>query len=175
MAISHPNSIYAVEIGTRIRAFSLSLSLFFLRASLTVHLFPSPILPFRLPSLPPFHSPTPTWRAVFQMKHLWETQRACVSTGRLMCSFTLIQEVPLQCFLDRSAERPCPLWLCSSGLCGHCLLRCWNIFRTLAIRTDREKFPSVDYSDKWTHTQQKKKLLLYLLPFYSLNSPRPLK
>lgn len=61
--------IYAVELGTCIRDFSS-----FLEASLTVHHFPQPIRPFLPPSLPPLHSPIPTWRALFQMQHSWETE-----------------------------------------------------------------------------------------------------
>ena len=63
--------------------------------------------PLLAPSTFPPLSPAHASRA--QAKHLWETRRTCVSTGRFIFSFTFIQEVPGPWFLDRSAERPCPL------------------------------------------------------------------
>lgn len=124
--IGHSKGIYAIELGTCIRDFS-----FFLEASLTVHHIPHPILPFLPSFLLPFHSPIPTWRALFQMKHSWETENLCLHR-KIYVFIYLIREVPLQCFSERSAERPCPLWLFTSGLCGLCLLRrCWNLCGTL--------------------------------------------
>lgn len=122
--VSHSDSMDTTEIDIHIKAFTLFLESQF--KSTTLLYLPS-FAPHSLPFLFPVH----TWITVLQIKSV---QKTCVSTGRFICSFTLIREVPLQHFLAGGAERPHPLWLFISGLCEHCLLKsCWNLPRTQSL------------------------------------------
>lgn len=113
--------IYAVELGTWIRDFS-----FFLEASLTVHHVSHPILPFLPSFLLPFHSPIPAWRALFQMKHSWETENLCL-LRKIYVFIYLIREVPLQCFSEKC-------WKTMSSLAVH-LWFMWPLFTKKVLKS----------------------------------------